>query len=123
LYPCAVSSVVEGSKNVAPRLSGPPERVLQTTSKSVASDTINSPRLRNLVANHVPDGQIGNGAGHWKTVSTGKGGFALGHGDILQITRIQSPATTITNNVITKEANFAEFIGNKRAISTSFLFF
>ena len=43
--------------------------------------------------------------------------------DILQITRIQSPATTITNNVITKEANFAKFIGNKRAISTSFFIF
>ena len=53
----------------------------------------------------MPDGQIGNGAGSWKTVSMGKGGFALGHGDILQITRIQSPA---------------KFIGNKWAISTSF---
>ena len=49
------------------------------------------------IERYIPDGQIGSGAGSWKTVSTGNGGFALGHGDILQITRIQSPATTIYN--------------------------
>jgi len=56
-------------------------------------------------------------------VSTGNGGFALGHSDILHITQIPSPTTIIANNVITKEANFAKFIGNKWVISASFLFF
>ena len=50
-------------------------------------------------------------------------GFALGHGDILHMTQIQSLATTITNNKITKEANFAKFMGNKWVISASFLFY
>ena len=66
---------------------------------------------------------MGNEEGSWKTVSIGKGGFVLGHGEILQITRIQSPTTKITNKVIRKEAHFAKFIGNKRAISTFFLLF